>query len=79
MRWDSKFFVAFLAKIVTQRYMKILVTGGGGFLGRYVVKKLLAKGYSVRVLGRSDQPDLSEKGGALAVRGSWYAARSRGR
>jgi 2-alkyl-3-oxoalkanoate reductase len=42
--------------------MKILVTGGGGFLGRYVVKKLLAKGYAVRVLGRSEQPDLKEAG-----------------
>jgi nucleoside-diphosphate-sugar epimerase len=62
MRLKDKFFVAFLANIVTQRYMKILVTGGGGFLGRYVVKKLLAKGYAVRVLGRSEQPDLKEMG-----------------
>lgn len=42
--------------------MKILVTGGGGFLGRYVVKKLLAKGYAVRVLGRSQQSDLKDTG-----------------
>lgn len=42
--------------------MKVLVTGGGGFLGRYVVKKLLDRGDSVRVLGRSDQPDLREMG-----------------
>lgn len=42
--------------------MKILITGGGGFLGRYVVKKLLARGYTVRVLGRSEQPDLKEAG-----------------
>ena len=62
MQKKSKIFVAFLAKNVTQGYMKILVTGGGGFLGRYVVKKLLARGYTVRVLGRSEQPDLKEAG-----------------
>lgn len=62
MLQKPKNFVAFLKKIVTQRYMKILVTGGGGFLGRYVVKKLLEKGYAVRVLGRSEQPDLKTAG-----------------
>jgi len=54
--------VAFLAEIATHVYMKILVTGGGGFLGRYVVKKLLEKGYAVRVLGRSEQSDLKAEG-----------------
>ena len=42
--------------------MKVLVTGGGGFLGRYVVNKLLASGRDVRVLGRSDQPELRSLG-----------------
>ncbi len=32
--------------------MKSLVTGGGGFLGRYIVEQLLARGDDVRVLGR---------------------------
>jgi nucleoside-diphosphate-sugar epimerase len=42
--------------------MKILVTGGGGFVGGYVVERLLARGYSVRSLGRSPQPRLAAKG-----------------
>ena len=32
--------------------MKVLVTGAGGFLGRYVVAALLKRGHSVRVLTR---------------------------
>ena len=43
--------------------MKVLVTGGGGFLGQAVVRQLLAKDYTVRVLNRSDYPEL----GALGV------------
>ena len=42
--------------------MKALVTGGGGFLGRWIVKKLLARGDEVRVLGRREYPDLAEQG-----------------
>ncbi len=42
--------------------MKILVTGGGGFLGRYIVKKLLRRGCAVAILGRSPQPDLQKRG-----------------
>jgi len=41
--------------------MQILVTGGGGFVGRYVVDLLLERGYSVRSLGRSPQPALEKK------------------
>ena len=43
--------------------MRVLVTGGGGFVGRHVVERLLARGYEVRVLGRSPQPELEAKGG----------------
>lgn len=38
--------------------MRALVTGGGGFLGRAIVKRLLERGDEVRVLGRSPYPDL---------------------
>jgi nucleoside-diphosphate-sugar epimerase len=48
--------------------MKVLVTGGGGFLGRYIVKRLLARGDAVTILGRSDQPDLAQQG-VKVVRG----------
>lgn len=42
--------------------MKILVTGGGGFVGGYVIERLLARGYSVRSIGRSPQPQLEAQG-----------------
>lgn len=42
--------------------MKILVTGGGGFVGGYVIDRLIARGYAVRSIGRSAQPDLEAKG-----------------
>lgn len=40
----------------------VLVTGGGGFLGRHIVRRLLANGNRVRVLGRKPYPDLAEAG-----------------
>lgn len=42
--------------------MKSLVTGGGGFLGRYIVEKLIARGDFVRVLGRNRYPALEQLG-----------------
>ena len=41
---------------------KILITGAGGFLGRYIVDLLLQKGHSVSGLGRNPHPDLINKG-----------------
>lgn len=41
---------------------KILVTGGGGFLGKKIVQMLLEKGHTVSVVGRNDYPALSEAG-----------------
>lgn len=42
--------------------MNALVTGGGGFLGRYIVDKLIARGDNVTVLGRSEYPDIRAMG-----------------
>jgi nucleoside-diphosphate-sugar epimerase len=42
--------------------MHALVTGGGGFLGGYIVEALLVRGDRVRSFGRGDYPQLREKG-----------------
>ena len=34
---------------------KILVTGGTGFLGSYIIKELVEKGYTVRAIRRSNK------------------------
>lgn len=40
--------------------MNALVTGGGGFLGQYIVKKLIGRGDFVRILARGSYRELSE-------------------
>ena len=42
--------------------MLALVTGGGGFLGRYIVEQLLARGDSVRIIARGDYSELHQLG-----------------
>ncbi len=42
--------------------MKVLVTGGGGFLGRELCKQLIAQGDEVAYLARNAYPDLEEMG-----------------
>ncbi len=42
--------------------MRVLVTGGGGFLGSHIVMRLLENGYETSVFGRRDYPALAAKG-----------------
>jgi nucleoside-diphosphate-sugar epimerase len=42
--------------------MKVLVTGGGGFLGGAIVRKLLERGFAVRSFSRGSYPALDELG-----------------
>ncbi|PDW04815.1 NAD-dependent epimerase/dehydratase family protein [Candidatus Viridilinea mediisalina] len=42
--------------------MLTLVTGGNGFIGRYLVEQLLARGDRVRVIGRGSYPELAALG-----------------
>lgn len=48
--------------------MRALVTGGGGFLGKAIVSRLLAGGHLVRSLSRGDYPELKSLG-AECIRG----------
>ena len=42
--------------------MRVLVTGAGGFLGRYIVEQLVRRGDEVRGLARGDYPELAAAG-----------------
>ena len=42
--------------------MRVLVTGGGGFLGQAIIRRLVARGDAVRNLQRSDSPELIRLG-----------------
>ena len=42
--------------------MKALVTGGGGFLGRYIVELLLERGDEVSIFCRGSYPDIAKMG-----------------
>lgn len=47
--------------------MLTLVTGGNGFVGRYVVEQLLARGDTVRVVGRGSYPELVALGAQVVA------------
>jgi nucleoside-diphosphate-sugar epimerase len=55
--------------------VKALVTGGGGFLGSAIVRRLLERGDTVRVLARGEYPELQKRGAEL-VRGDVRDAES---
>ena len=42
--------------------MHVLVTGAGGFLGRYIAEELLARGHRVRGLARGEYPEVQRQG-----------------
>lgn len=42
--------------------MKICVTGGGGFLGRYITEQLCEQGHQIRVFSRGRYPELEQAG-----------------
>ena len=41
---------------------KALVTGGGGFLGRYIAEQLQQRGYQVSIFCRGDYPEIEQLG-----------------
>ncbi len=47
---------------------RVVVTGGGGFIGSGIVRALIERGDQVTVVGRSEYPELSELG-AICLKG----------
>ncbi len=52
--------------------MSIFITGGGGFLGAWIIRRLNARGIDVRVFDRSEDRTLTQEiVGAAATKLDW--------
>ncbi len=54
-------------KTVISGLKKALVTGGGGFVGKSIVRMLIDKGVACRVVGRNHYPEIEAMGGECLV------------
>lgn len=54
-------------KDISIKVKSALVTGGGGFVGKAIVRQLLAGGVDVRVVGRHHYPEIEALGGRCYV------------
>ncbi|MCK9296033.1 MAG: NAD-dependent epimerase/dehydratase family protein [Desulfobulbaceae bacterium] len=45
---------------------RVIVTGGGGFVGKAVVRQLMDRGIGVTVIGRNDYPEVRQMGATVA-------------
>ena len=53
--------------------MKVLLTGGGGFLGAWIIRRLVASGIDVRVFDTSENRSLiTQFAGVSAHRLEWH-------
>ncbi len=46
---------------------KVIITGGGGFVGKAIVRAAIAEGAQVRVIGRHSYPDVEDMGAQCLV------------
>jgi len=54
-------------KVVLSGIKRALITGGGGFVGKVIVKMLTESGVTCRVIGRNHYPDIEALGGECLI------------